>query len=858
MKRFTLLLMVLLFAAILVACGGGDTPTEAPEQPVVEEPADEPAEEPAEEMAEGTVLGLWYHGAGNDEERAVILQIIEDFNASQSDWVVEIEDFPQASYNESIVAAALAGNLPDIIDMDGPVMPNWAWAGYLQPLDLEPGMLAGFLPGAIGQWDGEIYSVGLWDAAIAMYARQSVLEANNIRIPTLDDPWTLEEFDGALETLQATGDYEFAFDPGMAWTGEWYPYAFSPFLQSFGGDIIDRSTMLTAEDALNGDEAIAFGEWWQSLFDRGLAPGTSQDSADRDTGFIDGKYALQWNGNWAAVAALDALGDDVIFLPAPDFGNGPKIGAASWQFGISADSAHPEGANAFIEFAIQEEYSAAFSDVLGLAPTTLGAAALTEAYAPGGPLEVFFGLSNAQALIRPPTPAYLSAALSFEKALADIANGADVVSALDAAVDEIDADIEANDGYGFSGEVMAPSGDATTLSLWYHGAGNDEERAVILQIIEDFNASQSDWVVEIEDFPQASYNESIVAAALAGNLPDIIDMDGPVMPNWAWAGYLQPLSISTSSLANFLPGAIGQWDGEIYSVGLWDAAIAMYARQSVLEANNIRIPTLDDPWTLEEFDGALETLQATGDYDFALDVGMAWTGEWYPYAFSPFLQSFGGDIIDRSTMLTAEGALNGDEAIAFGEWWQSLFDRGLVPGTSQDSADRDTGFIDGKYALQWNGNWAAVAALDALGDDVIFLPAPDFGNGPKIGAASWQFGISADSAHPEGANAFIEFAIQEEYSAAFSDVLGLAPTTLGAAALTEAYAPGGPLEVFFGLSNAQALIRPPTPAYLSAALSFEKALADIANGADVINALDAAVDEIDADIEANGGYGFSN
>jgi multiple sugar transport system substrate-binding protein len=32
------------------------------------------------------------------------------------------------------------------------------------------------------------------------------------------------------------------FDVGMAWTGEWYPYAFSPFLQSFGGDLIDRST----------------------------------------------------------------------------------------------------------------------------------------------------------------------------------------------------------------------------------------------------------------------------------------------------------------------------------------------------------------------------------------------------------------------------------------------------------------------------------------------------------------------------------------------------------------------------------------------------------------------------------------
>ncbi len=40
--------------------------------------------------------------------------------------------------------------------------------------------------------------------------------------------------------------------------------------------------------------------------------------------------------------------------------------------------------------------------------------------------------------------------------MADIANGADVVDALDAAVDEIDADIEANDGYGFTGEAVAP------------------------------------------------------------------------------------------------------------------------------------------------------------------------------------------------------------------------------------------------------------------------------------------------------------------------------------------------------------------------------------------------------------------
>ncbi|NOZ33328.1 MAG: carbohydrate ABC transporter substrate-binding protein [Alphaproteobacteria bacterium] len=396
----------------------------------------------------------------------------------------------------------------------------------------------------------------------------------------------------------------------------------------------------------------------------------------------------------------------------------------------------------------------------------------------------------------------------------------------------------------------------TELSMWYHGAGNPNELEVLDVIIDDFNGSQSDWNVVLEKFPQESYNESVVAAALAGNLPDIIDVDGPVMPNWAWAGYMAPLELSDGALDGFLPGAIGEWNGNIYSVGLWDAGLAIFARKSVLEANDIRVPTLDNPWNEAEFDALLLKLQATGDFDFAIDMGMAWTGEWYPYAFSPFLQSFGGDIMDRSTYKTAEGALNGDAAIAFGEWWQALFARDLSPGTSQDGADRGSGFLEGKYALQWNGNWAALPALEKFGDDMLFLPAPDFGNGPRIGAASWQFGVSASSENQDGASAFIEFAMQDKYLAQFSDAIGLIPATAAAAAMSKNYKSGGPLEVFFGLSENQATLRPVTPGYVVAALDFEKAMADIANGADVPDALDAAVDAINSDIEKNSGYGF--
>ena len=392
----------------------------------------------------------------------------------------------------------------------------------------------------------------------------------------------------------------------------------------------------------------------------------------------------------------------------------------------------------------------------------------------------------------------------------------------------------------------------TALTMWYHGAGNEVEAKIVNQIISDFNASQTDWKVEMQSFPQAAYNDSVVAGALAGNLPDILDVDGPVMPNWAWSGYMQPLQIDESKIASFLPGPQGRVNGKLYSIGLWDAAVALVTRQSYLDELKLCTPTLDKPWTAAEFQGALDAAKASGKFKFALDLGMAWKGEWYPYAFSPFLQSFGGDLVDRANYTTAEGALNGPAALAWGNWWQGLFKGGYAQAT-QDPTDRDNGFSTGAYAFSWNGNWAALNALKAF-PDTVFLPAPDLGKGPKIGAASWQFGISAKSAHADGASKFIEFALQDKYLAAFSNGIGLIPPTETAAAMTDNYKTGGPMAVFYDLTKGQALVRPGTPGYVVESKVFEKLAGDIANGADVQASLDAATDEINADITINNGY----
>ncbi len=392
------------------------------------------------------------------------------------------------------------------------------------------------------------------------------------------------------------------------------------------------------------------------------------------------------------------------------------------------------------------------------------------------------------------------------------------------------------------------------VTLWSHSAGNPDEIAVVEEMIETFNQQSDTYQVVLEAFPQASYNDSVAAASVAGSLPCIVDLDGPTVPNFAWSGYLQPLPISEADLEalDVLENDVGRYNGEVYSLGQFDVALMVAARQSVLDEYGIRVPTLDEPWTLEEFNAALDTLKNSGDFEYALDVNAQNTGEWWPYAYSPMLQSFGGDLINRDSYTEAEGTLNGPEAVAWAEWFQGLFTNGYAPTNPAD----DQGFLQGDIALWYTGSWAANAVVEAYGDDALFLPPPDFGNGPKIGAGSWQFGISSICKHPEGAAQFIEYTMQPEQIALMSNSSSLIPTTSGGAALTEQYAEGGPLRVFYDMADRFAVVRPQTPGYLTISSQFEQAGASIRDGGNVQDALDDAVDAIERDINDNNSYGF--
>lgn len=168
---------------------------------------------------------------------------------------------------------------------------------------------------------------------------------------------------------------------------------------------------------------------------------------------------------------------------------------------------------------------------------------------------------------------------------------------------------------GSSSTNNAASG---TLTLWTHNAGNANELASINAIVADYNTSQKTYQVKVQAFPQDSYNQSVTAAAAAKNLPCILDVDAPNVPNWAWAGYLSPLTGVDDVLAKFLPSTVGKWNSKTYSFGYYDVSLALISRKSVLDGNRIRIPTIDKPWTADEFVAALKKIKAAGKFKYAL------------------------------------------------------------------------------------------------------------------------------------------------------------------------------------------------------------------------------------------------
>ncbi len=391
------------------------------------------------------------------------------------------------------------------------------------------------------------------------------------------------------------------------------------------------------------------------------------------------------------------------------------------------------------------------------------------------------------------------------------------------------------------------------VEIWVH-SGQVGERETIREQVEAFNEGQDAIRVTKTMIPEGDYNARVQAAALSGDLPDLLEFDGPFLYNYVWQGHLMPIDdlLSEEVRRDLLQSILeqGTYDGELYAVGVFDSGLGLYADRRGLEAVGARVPSgVDDAWSVEEFEAILAELFEASGGDPNLDLKVNYTGEWYCYAFSPILQSAGADLIDRETYATAEGVLNGPDAVRAMTHLQSWFQYGYVHPNIDDAA-----FVGREAVLSWSGHWDYDRYANALGEDLLVLPLPDFGEGSRTGQGSWTWGITRHAHHPEAAMRFLEFLLEPGEVLRMTEANGAVPARRAAIEQSGGFAEDGPLRLFVEQLETSAVPRPRTPAYPVITSVFESGFQDIRDGAEVKEVLDRMVRVIDQDIEDNRGY----
>ncbi|MEU9189925.1 sugar ABC transporter substrate-binding protein [Streptomyces sp. NPDC048484] len=414
-------------------------------------------------------------------------------------------------------------------------------------------------------------------------------------------------------------------------------------------------------------------------------------------------------------------------------------------------------------------------------------------------------------------------------------------------------------GGGTDASAEAGSGKGT-ISVWAH-QGQKNETSALQKAVKSFNSSQSKVKVDLKLIPEADYTKTITATD-ATKLPDVMEFDGPTMANFVYNKKLAPIDtyVSGKTMTN-ATGAIkaqGEIDGKHYGLGMFDSGLGVYGNKKLLDAAGVKYPKgLSDDWTAARFTAALKALKAKDSDGKPLDLQetAGYANEWGTYGFAPIVWSAGGSLLKDGK---AEGALDTPAVVSAMKTFQSW-------KTYVDPNTDGNAFAKGRVALSWVGHWMYPAYSEALGDDLVVLPLPDFGNGPKTGQGSWAWGIGADTKNAKAAGMFLDTLLDDANVTAMTKANGAVPATRTALAKSTLYKQGGPLQLYADqlakpcgdsdiTKSCVAVTRPVTAGYPIITSKFSEALNSVYGGADPKSALEKAARAIDQDFSDNAGY----
>lgn len=277
-----LLVLLVIAATLLTACGGAAQPTTAPAQPAAE------------------VTIRWRTRPDNQEEQNVYQKISDEIDAKLANVKLVYDPAPVQGYMDKLTTELSAGTAPDITWIPGASTADLASKGVL--LDLMPlatkdsaFKLTDYYEAPMKELEhgGKLWGLPRDISTMVIYYNMDLFKAKGLPDPAeqaAKGEWNWDNFLKAAQAIrdEGAGTYGFSFSN---WWGLWGYFAYGG-----GGSLFNADRTACGLDQPGSITGLQF---MSDLFNKyKVAPPPGAEGGVGETDFLAGKVGMFPNGRW--------------------------------------------------------------------------------------------------------------------------------------------------------------------------------------------------------------------------------------------------------------------------------------------------------------------------------------------------------------------------------------------------------------------------------------------------------------------------------------------------------------------------------------------------------------------------------
>ena len=382
--------------------------------------------------------------------------------------------------------------------------------------------------------------------------------------------------------------------------------------------------------------------------------------------------------------------------------------------------------------------------------------------------------------------------------------------------------------------------------------GKDGEEGKTKPILEAFE-EETGIRVEAEFYAITDLAEVIETKAAAGNTGyDVMSVDVTYIAKYGSSGYLEALDqyFTDEEKAEWSDASLesGIWEDKLYAAPRNTSAQLLIYNKTLLEEAGITVPenSPENRLTYEQVaqlaKEGLEKLDPDGSRGL---TGFDFQQVSRVYQMNMLPNSLGGKNIGDDGY-EADGIINSKEWEEAMSWYQQLVQDGIA-SRGYNAEQVAENFYSGKTLFMVGGTWTPTRMIAE--DELGYAYAPCFEgyeDTTATGTGSWYMGMDAQSKEKEAAAEFIKFFTLGKGNDMWLEIDGAMPSRLAKVTEIENDPDASEaLKIGAYESAHTAFPRAVTPAFGEYSTILDQTWEDVRNGADVKEALDSAVEQLE-------------